>query len=511
MKKQLLSILAMCLGAVFAAAAQPATPPETGVRYDNIYRSSMQYLTFYGFDYVSSIEGKISTMVKDGNDFYLYQPVATFSVYQPYWIKGTLQEDGQVVFPMPQELYTNSSTRTKTYGHMLKAIPLDATLTRFSYEADDSDLVMNWDGKTLSQTDAEGDGYARILGICEADGTYTGNGEGLINWSIFTEQPTLLPEELQTRQYVVTFDNGWQEDRHTVEIATSGTDMWIKGLYQYFPESCIHGTIDGDKVKFDSNQYLGIYTTEMYYYFFQAADVEIGFDEEWGEETFINIPAPCVTLTKDGDTYTADRGMLMTFGMNTANTGMPAGSCKLNAVFTPYEEKPATPADPVITYVGDYYDPWGRSISFDIPVTDTEGNYINPDNMYYNVYVDGKLYSLTPEIYGDLTETITDIPYNFSKTGVVFTNGGTEHTLTLYIEGDITFGVQSFYTVGGETHASALVSTEGSSVETLSASATTTEYLTLSGQRVANPAAGIYIRVDHLSDGSVRTSKHIAR
>lgn len=510
MKKALLSFAAALIAASSVnSSAEPITTTPNGTLYDNIYRSSTQYLSLWGSLYVSQVEGKISDLVIDGNDFYMYQPVSNFAVSQGYWIKGTLQTDGKVVFPMPQELYVQPANQwtgtpeTPIYGKMVKIVA-DGT---YELDTENTDLVMSWKDNVLTQIVPEGYTAAPILGLCDDQG-YTGSGEGNIQWSVFTEKPLTLPAGLETHKYVCTSVGQWETTRRIVEIATSGNDFWIKGLYGYFEDSCIHGTIDGDKVVIPSNQYLGIYTTEMYYYFFQAADVDTRFNEEWGEEESYNIPAASVTLTKEGDTYKADKSMLMTFGKYTANTGMPAGSNLQNVTFTPYDEQPATPADPVIIDLGEYWDPWGRTVTFNIPMTDTDGNYINPQNMYYNVYVNGQLYSLTHDIYNAITETITDIPYEFSMTGVVFTNGGEQHSLTLYIEEEPEFGVQSFYTVNGETRKSALITAGTSGIrDVTAASSASTEWYNLNGVRVINPSKGLFIRVDRLADGTVKTSK----
>lgn len=77
-----------------------------------------------------------------------------------------------------------------------------------------------------------------------------------------------------------------------IEFATVGDELWIKGLYGYFSDSWIKGKIDGDKVTIDTNQYLGIYTTEMYYYFFQAADTEEGVSD-WENRKSTTFPAGC--------------------------------------------------------------------------------------------------------------------------------------------------------------------------------------------------------------------------
>ena len=107
MKKVLLTLsIAAIFGGTMPQAVSAAGIQETpqGKEYDNMYRSSMQYLQMYGL-YITNIEGKISSIVIDGKDFYMFKPVSTFANSYPYWIKGTLGDDNLVVFTFPQDAY----------------------------------------------------------------------------------------------------------------------------------------------------------------------------------------------------------------------------------------------------------------------------------------------------------------------------------------------------------------------------------------------------------------------
>lgn len=108
MKKVLLTLsIAAIFGGTMPQAVSAAGIQDTpeGKEYDNMYRSSKQYLQMWGSLYVNNIEGKISSIVIDGKDFYMYKPVDTFGNSYPYWIKGTLGDDNLVVFTFPQDVY----------------------------------------------------------------------------------------------------------------------------------------------------------------------------------------------------------------------------------------------------------------------------------------------------------------------------------------------------------------------------------------------------------------------
>lgn len=523
MKKFLLSLtIAISIGTTMSQPVNAAGITETpeGKAYNNIYRSSLQYLQMWGSLYESNIEGKISNLVIDGNDFYLYKPVETFATPYPYWIKGTLGEDNKVVFSFPQDAYIEPANQwagtpeSQTKITMFKVVTTDEAI-EFVEDTDNTDLVMTWENNVLTQIDTKtADGNPRIAGIMTEEGVFNGSAEGSICWSVFDETLQTPPADLETTQYLCSSESNWGEkSNRIVEIGTKDNEFWIKGLYGYFADSWIKGTIDGDKVTIATDQYLGIYTTEMYYYFFQAAGTE-EFETDWGTTDIRFIPEASVTLTKEGDKYVADKAMLMTFGMKTANPGMPAGSRLMNVEFSPYVEVPATPATPTITNVGEYYSPWGRSVTFDIPATDVDGNFINPDNMYYNIFINDELFTFTTDVYPILTEPITDIPYNFAELGVVATNGNSApHTITLFIEELPVIAIQSAYTVNGVTHKSAISSTAGiDKVTDSNAVIESTEWYNLQGAKIETPAAGtIAIRRDRMSDGTVKATKIIIR
>lgn len=514
MKKNLLFLsLALAAGCSVSSAEGILTTPE-GTLYENVYRYNMQYLTFYGQLNVQQIEGKMGKIVIDGDNFYMLRPVNTFSVSQDYWIKGTRGADGNIVFKLPQPAYIQPGNPyahtedTQLYNKMYRIETGADGAYEFVEDTENTDLVMKWENGVLSQVIPEGYETAPVIGLTDGK-EYSGSSDGDFRWSLFDETLQTPPEGLETKPYVVKSEDGYGNvSQKIVQLGVMDGELWIRDLYSYFPDSWIKGKVEGDKVTFATNQYLGIYVAENYYYFFQAAEVSQELSD-WGEMQNVYTPLPEATLTLKDGVYTADCGLLMCFGKNTANLGMPSGSLIHNGVFSPYEEMAATPASPSITQIGEDYG-WGRNISFNIPCTDTEGNFIDPSKLYYNIYVNGELFSLTPEKYPVLKETITDIPYLFSETGVIFTNGAEEHTLTLFMDEEPEIGIQSVYTGGGETHKSDLVLGIGA-VSAADATVEATEYYTVSGIRVSDPVNGLYIRVDRMSDGSVKTSKVIVR
>ena len=84
-----------------------------------------------------------------------------------------------------------------------------------------------------------------------------------------TELPTpeliQLPEGVEPEPYTMSAtmyyagDDDWELESiyETVMVAFDGQDVYVQGLSFWFPEAWAKGTIDGDKVVFESNQFMG--------------------------------------------------------------------------------------------------------------------------------------------------------------------------------------------------------------------------------------------------------------
>ena len=127
---------------------------------------------------------------------------------------------------------------------------------------------------------------------------------------------------------------------------------------------------------------------------------------------------------------------------------------------------PAVPANPTDLGFTDCGDESGYTkLEFILPSTDIDGNYLDPGYLSYSIWVDNgngpELFVFDAETYSyDLTEDLTEIPYSIYNGGYDFysyscyfyrTNCGNN---PLFIN-DI--GIQVFYTINGEKHASDIV------------------------------------------------------
>ena len=153
-----------------------------------------------------------------------------------------------------------------------------------------------------------------------------------------------------------------------------------------------------------------------------------------------------------------------------------------------------------------------------------DGNLLDPNKLYYNVYFDGDLFTAYPDEYQNISEEITDIPYYFSDNSFDFIASGDMHTLYYYMTGFTKLGIQTFYKDGDKVYKSNLVEyaidEEGNftPIETAIKGATaesntvkSVSFSDLSGRRVSNLASGVYLKTMKMADGTQKTVKVVKK
>lgn len=123
-----------------------------------------------------------------------------------------------------------------------------------------------------------------------------------------------------------------------------------------------------------------------------------------------------------------------------------------------------TPVDPTIASFTDYYALQGYGeITFNLPAEDTDGNALETENLYYNIYFDDNVYTFTNDWYSKVTDDMTDVPYSYSD-NLDFFVSGEKHDLFFYVEDYTRVGVQSIYKDGEDIYRSSIVYSDGSVV-----------------------------------------------
>lgn len=371
------------------------------------------------------------------------------------YLKLTRQTDGTYAMELPQAVFYTSDGRL-TYAHVY-----NVTVTQdedgkdvYSYApcTTTDRITFDYADGVLTQRDD------LMIALTDANDKWLLYGV----WKIKCSSPgekVLLPAGAELKDYFLkaTDDYGYKVNR-MVKGAVVGNDIYM-APFADFEDSFIRGTIEGDRVSFPTNQYLGFSPFWDRHAYARTTKMEEVWDEE--AEDWFNIFEDAATAEFDFD---AEKGVL-TADYNTSiiENGSPDKiaiiTALVNPSFTRFVERAATPADPQLPIYGfapfdpDYGDSYFIVV---IPEEDVDGNFINPSQLYYNIFIDGELFTFDEDDY-DVWEPMTEIPATYDNGEDIFSRDGGQKVIYFYFEGIESFGAQSYYTACGETHYSNLV------------------------------------------------------
>lgn len=484
------------------------TSQPEGTLYSNVYTSCREFLISNGMPGRTNNDGYNTEMVINGNEIYLHNIIRDYSGIDS-WIKGTIT-DGVAEFKLPQPIHytagdaADGSNDIILYAEMFKAHYIDPATKEIIPDTENASLRMSWDGTSLTEilpnSSTEDLDYDGLCGLANKNHNYMNYGSQNIRMKVWDTKPLEAPTTLDTSDYTITYTNSWDSKMsHTIKMGVDGTNMWIQGLNTFIPESWVKGEIAEDgSVTIPSGQYMGM--TQGYYMFLMSA--------EYSHGSYILKDA--TVLRKEGDTYVADNAMLPNLGNQNANH---AGASDMRgAVIAPFSDVALTPADPMIIE-GTYEDGYSL-LTFMILPTDPEGTPLDQDRLYFNVFVDGELYTFTPEV-DYVSAPITDVPYTFNEEAMIM---GSEGFFVVGIEGEVkTIGVQACYRNGKDgtdITKSELVTevfTSGISDTLTDTPVVDTRFYNLNGIEVKNPENGLFIRRATHANGKVETTKVVIR
>ena len=478
------------------ATAQITETPE-GEQLKNMEYCSKGMVPDYASMQVNRFDqnGIIAHVVRNGNKIYIQDPITHYKVGT--WMEGELNADGtQAVFHTPQVFTSEQGVTYYLYRMEQKG-------TSLAVNFDNTDIVFSYADGTLTQTDG---GY---LSICNVDGRTTSYVEYDITIRPIGLEVECPPADAVRQSYKMAYECQGASMSKTVDVVFSGNDVYV-GSPTGSPDCWMHGTIDGDRMTFANGQFLGGDESMGCYVYLKAAEgkVEIvnvpGFGD-WPVSTITLIDADAIEFTWNAD----DRSFSTTqmYLINSSPDRMSDNYIDIaKASFEPYAETAATPADPVIQAWSGIVEGFGFGIfAIDMPNRDTEGHFINQDNMYYNVYIDGELMQ-APN--GD-----TDIPWNYTD-GQYIKLSGSVHSFMTYTDITDRIGVQVFYRVGDDVRSSSLVwyDVKSTAISDVNAgSIVRTDCYDLQGHRVSPSTPGLQIRQITRADGSRQTVRTIVK
>ena len=519
MKRTLFSICALVLS--LTASAQIIKDTPKGKLIENLYRSTKSWVK-KGWTGIQQgrYEGLVSKIViGDDGCIYIYNPLSGLD--SKSWLKLEKQADGKYRAKLPQAILTDdyggddeeeeSSERTITLNRMVSTDdgksyePVGATMNYVDFTWENNKLVM------------KGMGQKKQIWGAAYNNSWQSNYGG--DWALtiepLGEQLITPPSTAVKAQYIVSSKS--DSSPRIVEAMTDNNDIYIKGLFkaEKLANVWVRLTKQGDKAVMSTNQYLGItkktdfkkYDSDKSEYHTFAAAFES--ETKAAENLEFSIDAT--------GKLTASKILRTSLGRasNDNITGEDYVESYEGLTLTPYIQKAGKPATPVYFYFTSTpdYDNTSNEIklAFYVKNADVDGNYLDPEKMYYNVYVNGSKepfkFKKTETQYRDMHEDeMTNIPFNYQDNrNYDFKVIDNLRILHFYDSSITTAKVVMVYEADGKKYSSepmvAKLSTAG--IESANFNKATTEkYYTIDGRQIQKLQKGLNIVKS--SDGTTR-------
>lgn len=377
------------------------------------------------------------------------------------WVEGDI-DGNTITVPLGQTVYWFNNGN---YGMLLARIKVKGNIKTYEVTTK-GNITFTIEGDNLVLQDTSGDPETTVYdGIGLVYTPYVNEqGQRITNeWSYYIDYSTVLhfkdvalvepPADLETETYSMEYKSttGLQTG-NLVNVGFSGRYVYVQGAaYENLPNAWMRGNVEGNKIVFPV-QYAGNMVSFMLYfcggqayYDPEAYDWKYEFGD--GSATF-NFDQRTMSFSTDG--------MLAT---NSAADHIDRIDAFLQPRFRRFTEVPATPATPGVRYFQDMGN--FTILMLDIPLLDTDGNFIDPAKVSYQLYIDDdEPYTLFPDEYKGLEEPVDEVPYFFSadiketySRSYIYERG---YAIYLFQKGFDRIGVQTIYRGGGEEHRSAI-------------------------------------------------------
>ena len=361
------------------------------------------------------------------------------------WTHGTLK-DGVITVPVQLIYIWDDSQYSGKTGdvHNISIAPFTVasdgqTITGYDKSFE---LLMDENG-TITQKNPN-----QYIGYCEIDenGKLAHSYGASFNVEMIVKPDTIalveVPADAEQDEYIYQYTSASGTAKQlTALVARDGDDVYFNAIapdmasyYHIYP--WVKGTFRYDgKVHVPTGQYVG--RAGVYDLFCVMAKNT--------DETVENVDE--VTFTYKDDRFILDDDYLICEGTIDGKILYSYSNWRISKM---REDEPAIPSnafDVKITKTYDYY-----RFEFKADAVDVNGDYINPDKMFYCIYLDGQRYTFEKATYsGDgLTEDMTYVPYSWqSEKQYDFFMSGNERAFYFYEDLWNVIGVQMIYVVNG--------------------------------------------------------------
>lgn len=414
----------------------------------------------YNFKY-QKVEARFS---EDGTKVYFDNMFPDTYENGEAWVQGNISTDGtSVVFPA--DLYIGELTDSDT-GETFSVAPIEILVDAAGKVTGYQELVFVKEGDKIHIDDDLSNPSRYIgLGAFKADGAFDGifDYDLAIAYEPYDESllPALvqLPEGAEPAEFIYTsYDEDTIQYKEKKLVYVDGNDVYMSGLCVGLDtDAWVKGTKDGNTVTFPSGQYVGQVDLSffgVYDLYFTGCSTDGSVDAD-GYPLYNILDS--YTLTYDPETNVYTNSDLSVFTSAITDDYM-LWYTRSGFVIEPYAGSvPAVPADPYNLAIEDYLSYFNQyRFTYVLPTEDVNGNFIDPEYLSYYIYVDGEIYTLTPELFIYQTEPeLTLLPYDYSD-GYDVSPGSIYMSELLFT----TYGIQSVYTVDGVTNYSNVVSVD---------------------------------------------------
>ena len=518
MKRTLFSICALVLS--LTASAQIIKDTPKGKLIENLYRSSKSWVK-KGWTGIQAgrYEGLVSKIVigEDGC-IYIYNPLSGLD--SKSWLKLERQADGKYRAKLPQDIFTDDlggdDDEEESSERTISLTRLVSSDDGKNYEPIGANNYVDFtvEGRTLKMS---GMGQKAKIWGASFNNKWERNYGG--DWALTIEplkEQLITPPATATKsQYTVTSKS--DPSPRIVEVMTNNNDIYVKGLFktEKLANTWVKLTKQGDKAVMSTNQYLGItkktdfkkYDSDKSEYHTFAAAFES--ETKAAENLEFSIDAT--------GKLTASKTLRTSLGRasNDNITGEDYVESYEGLTLTPYVQKevgaPATPEYFYLTSTPNYDNTSNEiKLAFYVKNADVNGNVLDPEKMYYNVYVNGSTepfkFKKSASQYNYMhEEEMTNIPFNYQdKRNYDFKVVDNLRILHFYDSSITSLKVVMVYEDGGKKYSSEPLSTAiTTGIESANFNKTTTEkYYTVDGRQIQKLQKGLNIIKS--SDGTTR-------
>ena len=500
--------------------AQPA-----GTLYKNYYGINAGHMVFWGDVISTTIDGHACDFVV-ADDGAVYIKDAMQTLISGNWIKGQKAEGDTVVFTFPQKYYMepgmddegNETTDSTTY--YLWRMKINDAGNSMVVDSASQQIRYVLRNDSLIRIDNFRDGI--VLGLATDEGEWVGYDDFASEWGKETATTAAPPASATIEDYEMAFgseENG-DNDRRVVRVAFDGNDFYLGKISDNEPEAWAKGQIEGDKVVFNGKVYMGVDSKTGYHtYFTGMGKKKVYYPEyDFTADSLYFVDQLVFNYDRDTKTLVSESNGVVNAGKNTTYA--------LNEYDTPtlkpWKEVAGAPKDPEITDFMPYMDDYGYgAMQIYMEKESTDGNLLNPDKLFYNIYFDGELFTFYPDEYKGIKDEMTDVPMDFTDNND-FMVSGQMHTVYFFLQGITSVGVQEVYKDGDKAYKSNLMSYTVNEDGTLTgidrnivnkgeANVKSVSYTDLSGRTISQPQHGIYLKTVKFADGSQKTVKYLKR